>query len=109
MLSGRSSRSGMSTLHLSPEILDSPELQLLHRTLAAAELARDFPDAFLFHEAHVNHPELRLRKPFHHLEQHGAAFDFLRRGPVGLAKSICRIPRFASAPLPVVGDGPRGD
>src|SRR5512143_3520004 len=102
-----SASSGMSALrHLSPEILDRPELQLFHRALTAAEFAGDLADAFLFDKAHVNHAKLRLREPVYQLEQHGAAFDFFGTRPVGIQS---RIPRFAPAALPVAGDGPRGD
>src|SRR5580700_2793716 len=96
----------MSALHLSPEILDGPELQLLYRALAAAELAGNLADAFLFHEAHVNHSELRFRKPLHELEQYGAALDFRETGAVGVER---RISRFPPSALPVVGDCAGGD
>ena len=38
---------------------------MLHRAFAPPECLSDFPNAFLLHEPHVNHPELRFRKAVH--------------------------------------------
>src|SRR5262245_64225347 len=95
-----SGRSGMGALHLSPQALNCAELKLLHRALAAAEFLCNFPDALLLHEAHVNHTELRFRKPAHQLEQHGAVFDFGGNSGFGLPRRTAGLPARA---LPVVG------
>src|SRR5579863_7615885 len=60
-----SARSGMSALHLSPEVLNGPKLQLFHGALTAVQLLGDLADALLLHEAHMNHAKLRLREPVH--------------------------------------------
>src|SRR5712692_1363025 len=60
-----SARSGISALHLGPEILNGPELQLLHRAFAAAQFLGDLTDALLLHEAHMNHAKLGFWKPAH--------------------------------------------
>ena len=84
--------SAMGALHLSPQALNCAELKLLHRSLAPPEFLGNLPDAFLLHEAHVNHPELRFRKPVHQLEQHGAVFDFGGNGGFGLLRRIADLP-----------------
>src|SRR5437870_2496337 len=101
-----SARSGMGALHLSPQALNGTELQLLHRALAPPEFLGNLPDAFLLHETHVNHPELRFRKPVHQLEQYGAVFDFGGNGGFVLPRRIAGLPAGA---LPVVGHDTRGD
>src|SRR3989442_967332 len=100
-----SARSGMGALHLSPKTLNCTELKLLHRALAPPEFLGNLPDAFLLHEAHVNHSELRFRKPVHQLEQHGAAFDFGGNGGFWVPPPIARLPARA---LSVVGPDARG-
>src|SRR3982751_621299 len=99
-------RSGMSTLHLSPETLNRAKLQLFHGALAAAHFAGDLSNALLLHKAHVNHPELRLRKPVHQLEQHRVSLNLLRTRTILIER---RISRFSSGALPMVGNCPGGD
>src|SRR5215471_3591743 len=48
------SRSGIRTLHLGAQVLDSAKLKLLHRALATSEFRGNLPDALLFHKSHVN-------------------------------------------------------
>src|SRR6476659_7201048 len=96
----------MSALHLSPKILDGSELQLLHCSLAAAKFAGDLPDTLLLDKTHVNHSKLRLRKPVHQLEQHGAAFDLLGTRP---RRILRRITRLAAAALPMIRHSARSD
>src|SRR5258707_104222 len=93
-----SARSGMSALHLCPQILDGPKLQLFNGPLAAAQRLGDLPDALLLHEAHMNHAELCFRKPIHQLEQHGLSLDFVRRRQAGFGR---RLTRLAAGALPV--------
>src|SRR5579862_3779895 len=101
-----SARSGMSALHLSPEILDGPKLKLLNGAFTAPEFKSDLTDTLLFHEAHLNHAELRFREPIDQLKQHGAAFDFGGSGGVRLLRRTTGLPAGA---LPMVGKNARGD
>ena len=48
----------MATLHLGAQSLESPELELLHRAFAAAELLRYFANAFFVNEAPEDHLSL---------------------------------------------------
>src|SRR5262245_2947799 len=67
-----SGRSGIGALHLSPQALNCTKLKLLYGALTPPELLCNFADALLLDKTHVNHAVLRIRKPFHQLEQYGA-------------------------------------
>src|SRR5258705_10798934 len=101
-----SARSGMSALHLSPEILNGPKLQLFDSAFAAVHFLSDLPNTFLLHEAHMDHAKLRFGKPIHELEKHGAAFDLIRRGLLGLRGRLAGLTPCA---LPVIRNRTRSD
>ncbi len=96
--------------HPRPQILKAAELKLLHGPFGASEFLRDFADAFLLGEAHLDDAALVCGKPLDEPEESRALFDFFEVNLAGLHRSIPRrIPALPSGSLPTIGEGIRSN
>src|SRR5713226_4095893 len=73
-------RLGIAALHLRSQALQRPELELLHRSLAAPQLAGDFANASLLHKPLVDYLSLVAGKLPHHAKQTRPVLDGVQIG-----------------------------
>src|SRR5229473_780842 len=94
--SKRSTRApSVTATHPLPQVLQRPQLQLLHGAFRPAEHRRDLTDTLLLHESHLNHLPLHVRKPVHKLKQDHAALELVELTCVrDICRRIVRISRF---------------
>jgi len=59
----------MTPSHALSQVLDRPQLKLLHRTFGSLERGGNLPDALAVHEPHLDHLSLQIRKPLDELDR----------------------------------------
>src|SRR5215470_3552634 len=76
-------RLAMGPIHSCAQTLQPPKLQLFDGAFAASQVQRDFPNALLLGEAHLDHAALVARKLIDELKQAGAILRFLHANLLG--------------------------